>query len=108
MVFQKHGRRLIETTTVRLVHINEILDTHFSTGLDYLSIDIEGGEYEVLCAMNLDKYRPPVMIVETWQAHLAKYNMKISELLESIAYHPFITLKPNVIFVTSDVARVLG
>ncbi len=46
--------------------INDLLDLHMPkrTSLDFMSIDIEGLDYEILTTVNWHKYRPKVIIVE--------------------------------------------
>ena len=53
------------TRTVRVVPLTEILD-QYADGrhIDFLKIDVEGWEWEVLCGLDLEKYRPTVMLVE--------------------------------------------
>src|SRR6516162_2849198 len=59
-------RKIVGTTrTVRVVPLTEILD-QYADGrhIDFLKIDVEGWEWEVLCGLDLEKYRPTVMLVE--------------------------------------------
>jgi glycosyltransferase involved in cell wall biosynthesis len=51
-----------------VVPLTEILD-QYADGrhIDFLKIDVEGWEREVLCGLDLEKYRPTVILVEaTW------------------------------------------
>jgi FkbM family methyltransferase len=62
-------QKIVGTTrTVRVVPLTEILD-QYADGrhIDFLKIDVEGWEREVLCGLDLEKYRPTVILVEaTW------------------------------------------
>jgi FkbM family methyltransferase len=51
---------------IELIHVNEIIAKYFhSKGLDFLSIDVEGLDLEVLKSLDFDKHRPNVICVET-------------------------------------------
>jgi methyltransferase, FkbM family len=50
---------------VPLININNILEKHFKTSPDLLSIDVEGLDYEILASLDLTKYRPKVICAET-------------------------------------------
>jgi FkbM family methyltransferase len=54
------------TIKVNLRKLDTILSTHAPNvkGIDVLSIDVEGWEIEVLNGLDIQKYRPRVMIVE--------------------------------------------
>jgi FkbM family methyltransferase len=56
------------TRTVPVVPLTEILDQYAGERhIDFLKIDVEGWEREVLCGLDLEKYRPTVMLIEsTW------------------------------------------
>jgi len=63
------GQKIFGTTrTVRVLPLTEILDQYAGERhIDFLKIDVEGWEREVLCGLDLEKYRPTVILVEsTW------------------------------------------
>ena len=47
------------------VTITEILQQYFTLPPDFVSIDIEGMDFEVLKTFNLDTFRPPIFCIET-------------------------------------------
>ncbi len=90
--------------TVEVRGINEIAKS-VSGGITILSIDTEGGECEILSALDFEKYRPFVIIVElveygTGLMHSTK-RADIPELLESLGYEEFAFTGINGIFVDS-------
>ena len=104
--FEKQGRRLVSKTEVPLAHINSILDDNFDkTDLNLLSLDIEGGESEVLKAFSFSSHRPEIIIVETWQSHSGTFNQETVRVLEDNGYTPVVDLKPNQIFLTRHAAQ---
>ena len=54
--------------SVKTVPINHILETHSLFHIDFLSLDIEGGELEVLKAIDFDRFFIDVVSVENnWE-----------------------------------------
>ena len=51
---------------VRAVTLEKILDKYCHTNIDFLSLDTEGYELEILKGLNLDKYRPKFMLIEIY------------------------------------------
>ena len=55
----------IDKITVPQKTLNTLIDTEISVNhIDILSIDVEGGELNVLKGLNLEKYKPKVILVE--------------------------------------------
>jgi FkbM family methyltransferase len=49
-----------------LVPINDVLARHFSAGPpDFVSMDIEGLDFDILKTLDFDRWRPPVFCIET-------------------------------------------
>jgi len=46
--------------------LEKILDSVGATTIDFLSLDTEGYEYDILCGLNLNKYRPKYMLIEIY------------------------------------------
>ncbi len=58
--------RIDRVLPVRLVSLQHLIDNHFGGNAPtFLSIDIEGLDYEVLKSLNLQRHRPAVVCVET-------------------------------------------
>jgi FkbM family methyltransferase len=55
-------------TRVNVATLEKILDTFNAESIDFLSLDTEGYEYEVLCGLNLRKYRPKYMLIEIYNS----------------------------------------
>lgn len=69
---------------VKSVTVNQIIEKYFGgISPNFISIDIEGKDLEVIKSIDLDKYRPLVIIVETieYRPHLS-INIKKREVLE--------------------------
>lgn len=56
----KLGQKTLTTTTLQ----NILVDNNMPTVIDYLSVDVEGAELQVLQSVNLDKYTFRIITVE--------------------------------------------
>lgn len=60
------GFQVKKCIDVKIHEINVVLQKYFAnSGLDFLSIDIEGNDFEVLKAIRYDRIRPSVICTET-------------------------------------------
>jgi FkbM family methyltransferase len=62
------GTRLKNKKLVRVeaITLEKILDKYCNTNIDFLSLDTEGYELNILKGMNLNKYRPNYMLIEIY------------------------------------------
>lgn len=62
----KQGFPLKGTTKVEIIPINDLLHEYFQDGrLDFLSIDIEGQDEEIVKSIDYDFIRPAIICIET-------------------------------------------
>ena len=79
------GNRLNRKNLVKIqaVTLKNILDKHLNNNvIDFLSLDVEGYEYNILEGLNLDIYRPKYMLIEIY---IKDYN-KICDYLQEKKY----------------------
>lgn len=78
------GNRLkrVDLMKVKATTLEKILDDHNVSNIDFLSLDTEGYELNILKGMNLDKYRPKYMLIEVYPD---EYN-DLLDFLESKLY----------------------
>ncbi|RYG33949.1 MAG: FkbM family methyltransferase [Chitinophagaceae bacterium] len=64
--------RLEKTVTVKTVRLSSVLDQHLRQDqpIDFLTIDVEGFDLYVLRSNNWDKYRPAIVIAESYGTRL--------------------------------------
>ena len=82
------GRNRVSTTkssfTVQTISLNDLLVEHnVPRDFDFLSVDTEGSEFEILNNFNFDMYRPKVIVVEH---NYTEARDKIYSLLKSNGY----------------------
>lgn len=86
----------IETSTLK-----DIFDKNLSQNqnIDFLSIDVEGLDYEVLLSNDFTKYRPTLILIEILENDLFNIAQhKISKYLEQVGYVFFAKTMNTVIF----------
>lgn len=62
----KTQNKLVKVIPMQTASLTSILDKHLPKGqkIDFLDIDVEGGEYNVLMGLDFNKYKPKVILVE--------------------------------------------
>lgn len=76
-----HGR--IKKIIVKTKTLNSILEAKSYPKIDFISIDVEGHEMEVLKGFSVEKFLPRIMIIE---ANSRKMKREISEYLDKFGY----------------------
>jgi FkbM family methyltransferase len=82
-----------------LENINTIMQQQFGGAPNFLSIDTEGFDLDILRSVNFDRYRPDVICVETLEVASDVVNVDILRLLESKRYSARGATFVNTIFV---------
>jgi FkbM family methyltransferase len=74
-----NGTRLNRTNLIQVkaITLANLLDQHETNNIDFLSLDAEGYELNIIKGLNLDKYRPNYMLVEI-------YNTDYDEFVEYV------------------------
>ena len=82
---KSHGYKIVNKITSTL---NDVLDFYNSPLIiDYLSLDVEGHEYEIIKNFNFDKYKFRCITVEHNEPHIGdELQIKIRTLLEKNGY----------------------
>lgn len=98
---------------VKSITVNDIIEKYFGgIAPQFISIDIEGKDLEVIKSINLDKYRPLVIIVETieYRPYLP-INVKCTEVIEYLntkEYVEYAFTGINSIFIDQKYMRSRG
>lgn len=94
--------KILKTVKVPLIHINDLIKENFSTYPDFLNIDIEGLDLDVLQSIDYKKYPIPVICVETCmysENHIRPKDKSIAEYLINEGYEIYADTYINTIFV---------
>ena len=65
---KEKGHYLVETKIINTTPLSEILDKHLPQNqhIDFMTLDIEGYDLNALESMNLNQYRPELILVEVY------------------------------------------
>lgn len=104
---QASGRERIEDVrNVRRQGINEILAGYFGGGKpNFVSLDIEGLDFDILQAWDFDRFRPEIFCVETLTYSQSNTERKLTEIIDlmiSKRYRIYADTYVNTIFVCED------
>lgn len=88
---ERPGRRLIETVEVDAKPLTDILtETGFlaetNGAVDFLSVDVEGAEMNVLDGIDFEQFRPSIVVLETVIKHRALHENPLSERMAHAGY----------------------
>ncbi len=88
-----------EVTQVALVNINDIIKEHFKgEAPEFLSIDVEGLDLDILKSLDFSRYRPKIICVETLVFGENRSDEKIFDLMKSNGYTVLGSTHVNTIF----------
>jgi FkbM family methyltransferase len=107
---KEDAKRLAATTTQRieqvielpLFSINQIITDHFPTPPNFVSIDVEGTNFQVIQSLDFRRFRPEVLCIETLTYNEDKTERKLTEIIELMHSHGYMTYADtyvNTIFV---------
>lgn len=90
----------VNSIQVDVVTLNSVLESnHYNSSLDFVSIDVEGAEAEVLHGFDINKHKPRVLVVETNNQNSEK---EISSYLADSGYLLARRTKANSFFVSTE------
>lgn len=94
--------KIIKTINTPLISINEIIKKYFPNYPNFISIDVEGLDFEILKSINFNIYRPEVFCIETITFTQDNTELKREEIfkyMDQIGYMNFADTYINTIFV---------
>ena len=83
--------RLLNTINVQVERLDRLLDQHLPTGqqIDFMSVDVEGKDYEVLQSNDWQRYRPRFVLAETLRTDLLSlHDCPVTNFLINVGYRP--------------------
>lgn len=99
---EEHGQRIVRVADVLVVTPAEILNRYFQGSPDFISLDVEGLELQILQAFDLTGARPIVFCVETITYATDGTGRKLTEVIEYLTgagYMVYADTHINTIFV---------
>ena len=98
----KAGYRLVETIRVPVMPLRRIMEKHAPGKIDFMSIDVEGHEMEILRSNDWDRFRPRLLILEINRAP-----QEIPDFVSKLGYLLIVNNNTNAIFLDlkAEIAR---
>lgn len=101
--YESYGNITIEKVhKVSLKNINNIIESYVKKTPNFVSLDVEGLDYQILKSFDFEKYRPEVFCIETLTYTEDKSEKKLTEIIEfmlEIDYMIYADTYINTIFV---------
>jgi hypothetical protein len=97
----KHPDKVKKIIKMIPSRLSEVLDEHLprQQKIDFLSVDVEGLDLDVLKSNNWNKYRPKYIIIEMWSSCIKDIiNNDISSYLNKIGYKLVSYARQNALF----------
>jgi FkbM family methyltransferase len=96
---ENFGIKIEKEYKVKVICLKDIYQEYVDNKtVDFISIDTEGHEMQVLEGNNWEKYRPKLLIIETGRLHSEIYDYVISK-----NYSPIIHNNLNAIFINNEI-----
>lgn len=96
---------IVEVKKLPVIPVNDVLKKYFSQNQPYfISIDVEGWDYEILSSIDFNLYKPKLICIETNQGiqnDLDKY----AGLLASAGYFQYAENSINSIFIKEEIIQ---
>ncbi len=105
--------RLKEVVKVSSIGVNEIIERYFAGRAPlFVSLDIEGEDMAVLKSIDIEKYRPLVLVIETiayrTKLTIGIKNQEIVDYMKEKGYTEYAFTGINSIFIDERIMRELG
>lgn len=94
--------KIVGRSEVEVWPLNKVIDVYFEHAPDLLSLDIEGFDSRVIMELDLNKYRPAILCIETLEYSQDRKGKKLTDIvgyLESNDYFIYADTYINTIFV---------
>lgn len=100
------GKKLLEIKKIEMITLNEVI-SKYCNGIfpDFLSIDVEGLDFEILKTINFDNNSPKIICVEAAEYSPIGAGAKRTELIDflcSMGYFEYANTNLNAIMVKKD------
>ena len=100
--------RIKEVVKVEVLPLSQILDRHLpkSQRIDFLNVDVEGMDFEVLDSNNWDKYKPKIILAESRSSDIdGAKKSPLGELLLNNGYNLYAKTMNTLFFKARDFPR---
>lgn len=103
----KEPYKIIEQTDVPVRRLDDLLDQYVPLGqnIDFMTVDVEGKDHEVLASNDWERFRPRYILAETLRTDILYLaECPVVKLLDGVGYKPVAKAYNTTFFVSCDVA----
>jgi len=96
---------IVNTLQIPMVTLKQILDDHLPRGksIDFMTIDVEGLDHEVISSNDWHRYRPRIILVELLNTDISNHEIHpTTQLLKSHNYRVFAKTYNTFFFVANE------
>ena len=99
LALERSGEEIARIVRIKLRSVNDILIQHLPNGPNFVSLDAEGVDLEILQSFDFGRFRPQVFCVETSSFDTQEKTSAISEFMSAQDYMVFGETRINTIYV---------
>jgi FkbM family methyltransferase len=103
------GIKVQEIKSLQLLNVNDVIKNNFSSRPNFISLDVEGLDFDILKSLDFEKYGPEVICVETITFSTKLEEEKTQDIISFIVskgYFIFADTHINTIFCKSEVYKL--
>jgi len=101
----EQGHERIETQQIDVLTFEDVMNLYFDQAPDFVSLDVEGMDIEILQSIDFVRYQPTVFCIETITYSRGGEGEKLTEIDDLMANHGYLKYADtyiNTIYVKSD------
>jgi FkbM family methyltransferase len=92
--------KLIQEATIPIKTLTQVLDEiHAPNSFDFLNIDVEGAELQVLKGFDFKKYRPQIIFIESLSRNDMNHNDPVQSLLVQNGYQMIASFSRTLVYI---------
>jgi len=99
------NERIVDTRRIPIKNINDIIERYFDSSPDFISIDVEGLDLEIIKSFDFSRFRPHVFCIETLTYSSSRAGVKLKEfdeLMDHNGYMSYADTHINTIYVNRE------
>lgn len=108
--YQSYGKQKIKKViSVPLISVNEILGDYFTTTPNFVSLDVEGLDFQIAESIDFNRFRPEVFCIETLSYTEDRTEVKLNNVIELMGRRQYVVYADtyiNTIFVENRAWRM--
>lgn len=104
--YQSYGNQKIkQVIPIPVISVNDIIKKYFASAPNFVSLDVEGLDFQIIQSIDFANYRPDVFCIETLSYTEDRTERKLNEIIDLMHQNRYVTYADtyiNTIFVEQD------